>query len=126
MIMPSKNGNTRQAIIPEMGIFHAVTTGADRTHFRPKRLQHGVLRSNCIDCLDRTNVAQFAAARTALEHQLEALGLAEVNTLDYDSLLFQRFMDEYELMGNYIGMQYGGSQAHSGAFRKARSKHSNV
>ena len=24
-------------------------------------LQSGVLRTNCIDCLDRTNVAQFAA-----------------------------------------------------------------
>ena len=23
--------------------------------------QNGVLRTNCIDCLDRTNVAQFAA-----------------------------------------------------------------
>ena len=38
------------------------------------RRQRGVLRTNCMDCLDRTNVAQSAAARRALELQLAALG----------------------------------------------------
>jgi phosphatidylinositol 3,5-bisphosphate 5-phosphatase len=37
-------------------------------------LQTGVLRTNCVDCLDRTNVAQFCYARHALFHQLRALG----------------------------------------------------
>eukprot|EP01033_Poteriospumella_lacustris_P008777 gene8777-6314_t len=39
-------------------------------------LQHGVLRTNCVDCLDRTNLGQFLAGRIALTLQLEALGLS--------------------------------------------------
>jgi len=38
-------------------------------------LQRGVLRTNCVDCLDRTNAAQFAIAKRAFGHQLYALGL---------------------------------------------------
>lgn len=40
--------------------------------------QRGVLRTNCIDCLDRTNVAQFAAGLLGLGRQLHALGISEV------------------------------------------------
>ena len=39
-------------------------------------LQHGVLRTNCIDSLDRTNIAQFTYGLLALGHQLHALGIA--------------------------------------------------
>ena len=38
-------------------------------------LQKGILRVNCVDCLDRTNAAQFAIAKRAFGHQLYALGL---------------------------------------------------
>ena len=37
-------------------------------------LQMGVLRTNCIDCLDRTNVAQFCYARFCLYFQIKAIG----------------------------------------------------
>ena len=37
-------------------------------------LQRGVLRTNCVDCLDRTNVAQFCYARLSLMYQFKALG----------------------------------------------------
>ena len=37
-------------------------------------LQRGVVRTNCIDCLDRTNVAQFCVGRTLLRQQLHMLG----------------------------------------------------
>lgn len=40
-------------------------------------LQTGVLRTNCVDCLDRTNVSQFCYARHSLYHQLRALGDSE-------------------------------------------------
>jgi hypothetical protein len=33
---------------------------------KPKMLQKGVLRTNCIDRLDRTNVAQYAYELVAL------------------------------------------------------------
>ena len=32
--------------------------------------QRGVIRSNCVDCLDRTNVAQFSVGMAALGHQV--------------------------------------------------------
>ena len=37
--------------------------------------QKGVIRVNCIDCLDRTNVVQTAICRTILETQLTKLGV---------------------------------------------------
>ena len=39
------------------------------------RQQTGVFRTNCIDCLDRTNVVQNVIAEKVLENQLIALGL---------------------------------------------------
>lgn len=32
--------------------------------------QRGVVRTNCVDCLDRTNTAQFAIGKTALGMQV--------------------------------------------------------
>ena len=71
------------------------------------QLQHGVLRTNCIDCLDRTNVAQFAFGLAALGQQLHALGLAEGPELDARSSLARQLMDLYEAMGNVLARQVG-------------------
>jgi len=43
--------------------------------FGAGRKQAGVVRTNCIDCLDRTNVVQGWLARRALEAQMRSLGL---------------------------------------------------
>jgi len=32
--------------------------------------QTGVVRTNCVDCLDRTNAAQFVIGKCALAHQV--------------------------------------------------------
>ncbi|PAA52869.1 hypothetical protein BOX15_Mlig019972g2 [Macrostomum lignano] len=53
-----------------MGYFQAAPDGS------PQRTQHSVFRVNCIDCLDRTNVAQCLLARRALARQLADLGYA--------------------------------------------------
>lgn len=34
------------------------------------RLQTGIVRVNCVDCLDRTNTAQFALGKAALAFQV--------------------------------------------------------
>jgi len=34
------------------------------------RRQTGVVRTNCVDCLDRTNAAQFVIGKCALAHQV--------------------------------------------------------
>ena len=52
---------------------------------RPAKRQRGVLRSNCIDCLDRTNVVQGFIARHHLEAVLRELGaLAPGSSLPAD------------------------------------------
>lgn len=49
------------------------------------RLQTGVIRTNCVDCLDRTNSAQFVAGKCALAYQLYSLGILEEPDLHYDT-----------------------------------------
>ena len=71
------------------------------------QLQHGVLRTNCIDCLDRTNVAQFAYGLTALGQQLHALGLTDTPSIEAQSSAARELMDMYEDMGNVLSRQVG-------------------
>jgi len=49
------------------------------------RMQNGVARTNCIDCLDRTNAAQFVIGKRALGYQLYALGIINNTSIDYDT-----------------------------------------
>ena len=48
-------------------------------------LQNGICRTNCVDCLDRTNAAQFVFGKRALGHQLYALGVVDNPNLSFDS-----------------------------------------
>jgi phosphatidylinositol 3,5-bisphosphate 5-phosphatase len=75
--------------------------------------QKGILRTNCIDCLDRTNVAQYAFGLVALWHQLHALGLLNDRYIDLDLPVARNLMRLYELMGDTLARQYGGSDAHN-------------
>lgn len=84
--------------------------------------QKGVLRTNCIDCLDRTNVAQFAYGLAALGHQLHALELISVPRIDLDSPLTDDLMWLYEKMGDTLAHQYGGSAAHNKIFSQRRGQ----
>lgn len=47
--------------------------------------QRGVLRTNCIDCLDRTNVGQFSVGVHALAKQLYVMGVSSQESLDSGS-----------------------------------------
>lgn len=76
-------------------------------------LQSGVLRTNCIDCLDRTNVAQYAYGLAALGRQLQVLGFIESPHIDLDNPLAGELMEVYESMGDTLAFQYGGSAAHN-------------
>ena len=49
------------------------------------RFQNGVARTNCIDCLDRTNAAQFVIGKCALGYQLHALGVIDETSIAYDT-----------------------------------------
>ncbi|KAG6780587.1 hypothetical protein POTOM_013453 [Populus tomentosa] len=84
--------------------------------------QSGVLRTNCIDCLDRTNVAQYAYGLVALGHQLHALGYMESPSIDLDNPLAEDLMRIYETMGDTLALQYGGSAAHNKIFSERRGQ----
>eukprot|EP00890_Picochlorum_soloecismus_P004189 jgi/Picsp_1/4771/NSC_02139-R1_polyphosphoinositide phosphatase fig4 len=87
---------------------------------RNLKLQIGVVRTNCVDCLDRTNVSQFAFGLLAFGDQLHALGIAPSDELDPRSTMAAVLMRLYEQMGDALAHQYGGSNAHSGFFQRWR------
>ncbi|CAI8598476.1 unnamed protein product [Vicia faba] len=89
---------------------------------KPKTLQSGVLRTNCIDCLDRTNIAQFAYGLVALGRQLQMLGFIEDPDIDLDNPLAKEVMKAYESMGDTLAFQYGGSAAHNKIFSERRGQ----
>ncbi|XP_054811658.1 phosphatidylinositol-3-phosphatase SAC1 isoform X2 [Prosopis cineraria] len=84
--------------------------------------QSGVLRTNCIDCLDRTNVAQYAYGLQALGRQLHAMDLSDVSKVDPDSSIAAALMDMYQSMGDALAQQYGGSAAHNTVFPERQGK----
>ncbi|XP_075494550.1 phosphatidylinositol-3-phosphatase SAC1-like isoform X1 [Primulina tabacum] len=84
--------------------------------------QSGVLRTNCIDCLDRTNVAQYAYGLAALGRQLHALGMTDNQKVDPDSSIAAALMDMYQSMGDALAQQYGGSAAHNIVFPERQGK----
>lgn len=75
-----------------------------------RRLQTGIIRVNCVDCLDRTNTAQFAIGKCALGFQLCALGVLDEPRIDFDSDCVRMLEELYEDHGDTLALQYGGSQ----------------
>lgn len=73
------------------------------------RVQNGIARTNCIDCLDRTNAAQFVIGKLALGYQLQALGVIEHTSIDYDTDAVNMFTNLWHDHGDTIAVQYGGS-----------------
>lgn len=68
------------------------------------QLQEGVVRTNCIDCLDRTNVVQSQIARQKLVSQLNEIG---VQALDCDT----QFRNIWTDNADEISLQYSGTAA---------------
>ncbi|KAJ5356815.1 hypothetical protein N7517_011424 [Penicillium concentricum] len=91
-------------IIPQIGFFK---NGDDAES--GLRLQNGVARTNCIDCLDRTNAAQFVIGKRALGYQLHALGVIDDTTVEYDTDAVNLFTNMWHDHGDTIAIQYGGS-----------------
>ncbi|CAN8252479.1 unnamed protein product [Cochlearia groenlandica] len=91
-------------------------------NIKSSMLQSGVLRTNCIDCLDRTNVAQYAYGWAALGQQLHALGIRDAPIVELDDPMSSTLMGLYERMGDTLAYQYGGSAAHNKVFSERRGQ----
>lgn len=85
------------------GIFH------NGSNFKSTKMQQGICRSNCIDCLDRTNAAQFVVGKRALGVQLKSLGIVDNSYLEYDSDIINILTELFHDLGDTIALQYGGS-----------------
>ncbi|XP_022945752.1 phosphoinositide phosphatase SAC8 isoform X1 [Cucurbita moschata] len=77
--------------------------------------QRGIIRSNCIDCLDRTNVTQSFLAQKSLTKQLQRIGALESDEC------FTKFNEDYTKFrtlwaeqGDEISLEYAGTHALKG------------
>ena len=68
----------------------------------PAKMQNGVARTNCIDCLDRTNAAQFVIGKFALGCQLLALGVVSSASIEYDTDAVNLFTNMYAIYFNWF------------------------
>ncbi|KDQ60929.1 hypothetical protein JAAARDRAFT_124474 [Jaapia argillacea MUCL 33604] len=79
--------------------------------------QKGVFRTNCIDCLDRTNVVQSAFARHVLDTQLGAVALfVPLNGGKTETDIV--FNDVWANNGDAISRVYAGTSALKGDFTR--------
>eukprot|EP00158_Paraphelidium_tribonemae_P003429 Partr_v1_DN26119_c0_g1_i3_m10483 putative SAC1 suppressor of actin mutations 1-like (yeast) len=77
-----------------------------------KELQTSVVRTNCVDCLDRTNVVQSEIARQVVTLQLRALGIFSANETIPDSKEFNNvFKNTWADNANAVSMMYSGTGA---------------
>ncbi|XP_053288898.1 phosphatidylinositol-3-phosphatase SAC1-B [Pleuronectes platessa] len=53
--------------------------------------QEGIFRSNCMDCLDRTNVIQSLLARKSLQSQLQKMGVLNMGQKIEQQMDFEKF-----------------------------------
>lgn len=60
--------------------------------------QKGILRTNCLDSLDRTNFAQYVFGVVALGYQLDVLRITESRELDFKNSLANDLMSTYQAM----------------------------
>ncbi|KAK9071479.1 hypothetical protein SSX86_010048 [Deinandra increscens subsp. villosa] len=79
--------------------------------------QAGIVRTNCVDCLDRTNVTQSMIGRKMLEYQLRRLGVFDA---EETISTYPNFDDCFKILwadhGDDISIQYSGTPALKGDF----------
>ncbi|KAK8944707.1 Phosphoinositide phosphatase SAC6 [Platanthera zijinensis] len=79
--------------------------------------QTGVVRTNCIDCLDRTNVTQSMIGRNMLEGQLKKIGIfSDDDAISEYSIFDSCFKKMWADLGDDISIQYAGTPALKGDF----------
>lgn len=98
----------------------------DQDSFNVESLQDGLFRTNCMDCLDRTNVVQSVIARQILHKILYKFGYEGVPTEE----VFQEFQSDFEKKykevwadnGDFLSISYTGTQAMKGDFTRIGKK----
>ena len=94
-------------VVQSSGFFHNGYLHGDEE--KKMTLQQGICRTNCIDCLDRTNACQFVIAKRALGYQLHALGVLEHPSVSFDTDAVNLLTEMFQDHGDTMALQYGGS-----------------
>ncbi|XP_030375208.1 phosphatidylinositide phosphatase SAC1 [Scaptodrosophila lebanonensis] len=91
----------------QFGFFHGFDNGTLVS------TQSGVFRTNCIDCLDRTNVVQSMLARRSLTSVLQKLGVLHVGQrVEHASASFELlFKGVWADNADLVSLQYSGTGA---------------
>ena len=84
-----------------------------------KQRQTGIIRTNCMDCLDRTNVVQSALAQHMLQNDLEKVGL-DIDFIQ-DSTT-QWFNTLWADNGDAISREYASTSALKGDYTRTRKR----
>ncbi|KAG8071018.1 hypothetical protein GUJ93_ZPchr0006g43248 [Zizania palustris] len=79
--------------------------------------QTGTVRTNCVDCLDRTNVTQSMVGGKILESQLQRIGVLGANdTISKHPAFDAKYKVLWANHGDSISTQYSGTPALKGDF----------
>ncbi|PFH59170.1 hypothetical protein XA68_12731 [Ophiocordyceps unilateralis] len=81
--------------------------------------QRGVVRTNCMDCLDRTNVCQSSFAKHMLDHQLKGDGVDMSAQLDQETAWFNTLWADN---GDAVSKQYASTAAMKGDYTRTRKR----
>jgi len=81
--------------------------------------QKGVLRTNCMDCLDRTNVCQSSFGKYMLDHQLKQQGFDMAVQADQENAWFNTLWADN---GDAISKQYASTGAMKGDYTRTRKR----
>ncbi|KAI1758948.1 SacI homology domain-containing protein [Hypoxylon sp. FL1150] len=83
------------------------------------RKQNGVLRTNCMDCLDRTNVCQSSVGKFMLDLQLKEEGFDMTTQIDQENSWFNTLWADN---GDAISKQYASTAAMKGDYTRTRKR----
>lgn len=106
-------------LMDSVGPFLKSTGWTEISNDNAAQKQSGILRTNCMDCLDRTNVVQSACARTILEAQLSA-GSYTIDLQNDPSTAW--FNTLWADNGDAVSKQYAGTAALKGDFTRTRKR----
>ncbi|KAI1429177.1 SacI homology domain-containing protein [Xylaria sp. FL1777] len=82
-------------------------------------MQNGVLRTNCMDCLDRTNVCQSSFGKYMLDSQLKEEGFDMSVQVDQENSWFNTLWADN---GDAISKQYASTAAMKGDYTRTRKR----
>jgi hypothetical protein len=91
-----------QEVLNKQGFFHLKSNG------EVSATQSSVVRTNCLDCLDRTNLVQSFFGRYMLAQQLKEF---DITYNPKDSILEKILKEAWANNGDAISMQYAGTGA---------------